>query len=97
MVRIRKIIMANEDRKLTLKEASRRGGLKTLERYGKNFFAEMGRKGSEVRLRKYGPDYYKMIGKKGGDATLAKYGIEYLRNLRRSRQSPEGEESKDVK
>ena len=48
-----KIKNQRENQSLTVVEAGRRGGQKTLERYGIEYFREIGRKGGEVTTRKY--------------------------------------------
>jgi|SRR5215470_10829997 len=50
-------------------ESARRGGEAVREKYGREFFQQIGRKGgSEVRLR-HGADFYSEIGGKGGCST----------------------------
>jgi len=55
---------------MTRADAGRKGGLKTKERYGPNFFQEIGRKGGKkgglTTKERYGADFYRTIGRKGG-------------------------------
>lgn len=56
--------------KMSRSEAGKLGGKKTLEKYGNDFFKEIGRKGGEKGGKKtyerYGKNFYEKIGKKGG-------------------------------
>lgn len=52
---------------MTVREAGRRGGEKTAETHGHEFYEEIGRKGGETTKEEYGPEFYKEIGKKGGE------------------------------
>ncbi|MFH0903473.1 MAG: KGG domain-containing protein [Pseudomonadota bacterium] len=55
---------------LTVREAGRRGGQKggqtTKERYGHEFYEEIGRKGGETVRDTRGHEFYEEIGRKGG-------------------------------
>lgn len=57
-------------RKMTRAEAGRKGGLSTKNRYGEDYFSEIGRmggkKGGESTKRRYGVEFYQEIGRKGG-------------------------------
>ena len=52
--------------KMTVAEAGKRGGLKTSETHGREFYKEIGRKGGEKVLEQCGPEFYSEIGSKGG-------------------------------
>jgi uncharacterized protein len=56
--------------KLTVKEAGKKGGTATSDKYGHGFYQEIGqkggKKGGETVKAKYGHDFYVDIGKKGG-------------------------------
>lgn len=56
--------------KMSRAEAGRRGGLKTKERHGREYFGRIGRlggrKGGESTKRRYGVEFYRAIGRKGG-------------------------------
>lgn len=62
--------MEAERNKMTREEAGRKGGLSTKQRYGKNYFAEIGRmggkKGGDTTKRRHGVEFFQQIGKKGG-------------------------------
>jgi len=59
---------------MSVSEAGRKGGLSTRERYGPEFYEEIGKKGGQVGGRKggettkakYGSPFYEEIGHKGG-------------------------------
>jgi general stress protein YciG len=51
---------------MTVKEAGRKGGLKTAATHGREFYEEIGRKGGKKLFGKYGPEFYSEIGRKGG-------------------------------
>ncbi|MGH2830860.1 MAG: hypothetical protein ACRDJM_10295 [Actinomycetota bacterium] len=56
--------------KISRAEAGRRGGLKTKERHGSEYFGRIGRlggrKGGESTKQRYGVEFYRAIGRKGG-------------------------------
>jgi general stress protein YciG len=56
---------------MTVKEAGHKGGEKTAETHGKEFYQEIGEKGGhkggEKVKEKYGPEFYSKIGHKGGE------------------------------
>ena len=64
--------MADERRKgmMTVEEAGRMGGQKggrrTAETHGREFYEEIGRKGGEKVSTNRGPEFYSEIGHKGG-------------------------------
>ncbi len=55
---------------MTVSEAGRRGGEKTAETHGHEFYEEIGRmggqKGGETTSERYGHEFYEEIGHKGG-------------------------------
>ncbi len=51
---------------MTTREAGRKGGKTTAQRYGPEFYEEIGRKGGQAVSEKYGPEFYGEIGRKGG-------------------------------
>ncbi|MGI8426123.1 MAG: hypothetical protein ACR2FO_03565 [Actinomycetota bacterium] len=57
-------------RKMSRAEAGRKGGLSTKQRYGEDYFSQIGRmggkKGGETTKQKYGLEFYQEIGRKGG-------------------------------
>ncbi len=52
---------------MTVEEAGRKGGEKTSETHGKEFYEDIGRKGGETTSEEKGPEFYKEIGHKGGE------------------------------
>ena len=53
-------------RKMTVAEAGKKGGEKTAETHGREFYEEIGRKGGEKVSEERGPEFYSEIGTKGG-------------------------------
>jgi general stress protein YciG len=55
---------------MSVREAGHKGGETTSERYGPEFYSEIGHKGGEIGgnkvKEKYGPEFYSEIGHKGG-------------------------------
>ncbi|MCL6630286.1 MAG: hypothetical protein ACPL7O_05385 [Armatimonadota bacterium] len=51
---------------MTVSEAGRRGGKKTAETHGHEFYEEIGKKGGETTSERYGTPFYEEIGHKGG-------------------------------
>lgn len=60
-----------EKGKMTVQEAGHKGGERTAETHGHEFYSEIGHKGGEkggeAVKEKYGPEFYSEIGKKGGE------------------------------
>ncbi|MDI6816705.1 MAG: hypothetical protein QME41_05890 [Actinomycetota bacterium] len=60
--------------KMTVSEAGRKGGKATSEKYGRQFYEEIGEKGGKIggpkggraTKEKYGHGFYEKIGHKGG-------------------------------
>lgn len=52
---------------ITVSEAGRRGGEKTAETHGHEFYEEIGKKGGETTSEKHGREFYEEIGHKGGE------------------------------
>lgn len=61
-------------KELSHKEISKRGGRKTLERHGRDFFVKIGRRGGITNKKNHGPDYYKELSAAGVAARQAKRG-----------------------
>jgi general stress protein YciG len=59
-----------EGGEMSVREAGRKGGEKTSETHGPEFYSEIGHKGGEkggeVTKQRYGPEFYSEIGHKGG-------------------------------
>ncbi len=55
---------------MSVREAGRKGGERTAETHGPEFYSEIGQKGGEkggeVTKQRYGPEFYSEIGHKGG-------------------------------
>jgi len=51
---------------MTVSEAGKRGGERTAETHGHDFYEEIGKKGGETTSEKYGTPFYEEIGHKGG-------------------------------
>ncbi len=62
--------MPETDSRMTRADAGRKGGQTTKQRYGPDFFQEIGRKGGKkgglTTKQRYGPEFYRAIGRKGG-------------------------------
>ncbi|HOX41063.1 MAG TPA: KGG domain-containing protein [bacterium] len=58
----------NEEDKgrMSVSEAGKKGGKKTAQTHGHDFYQEIGRKGGETTSREHGPNFYSEIGHKGG-------------------------------
>jgi general stress protein YciG len=61
--------MAEKEKKggMTVREAGHKGGEKTAETHGKEFYEEIGKKGGEKVAEEKGPEFYSKIGHKGGE------------------------------
>jgi general stress protein YciG len=51
---------------MTVSEAGKKGGTRTSQTHGHDFYQEIGRKGGETTSREHGPEFYQEIGHKGG-------------------------------
>jgi general stress protein YciG len=63
-------IMAEKEEKkgsMTVREAGHKGGEKTAETHGKEFYQQIGHKGGEKVAEEKGPGFYSRIGHKGGE------------------------------
>ncbi len=62
--------LSEEPKKMSRAEAGRKGGLRTKERHGEDYFGRIGRmggkKGGESTKQRYGVEFYRTIGRKGG-------------------------------
>ena len=58
--------MANEKGQMSVGEAGKKGGMKTRETHGHDFYQQIGRKGGETTSKEHGPGFYQQIGRKGG-------------------------------
>ena len=51
---------------MTVQEAGKKGGRRTRESHGREFYQQIGQKGGETTSREHGPSFYQEIGHKGG-------------------------------
>ena len=51
---------------MTVEEAGQKGGTRTSETHGRDFYEAIGHKGGEKTSEKHGPEFYRQIGHKGG-------------------------------
>ena len=58
--------MQNNKGQMSVQEAGRKGGTKTRESHGHDFYQKIGRMGGETTSREHGPEFYEEIGHKGG-------------------------------
>jgi len=62
--------MPEEKSEMTVSEAGKRGGERTAETHGHEFYEQIGkkggRKGGETTAERYGHEFYEEIGHKGG-------------------------------
>ncbi|MDA8218008.1 MAG: hypothetical protein M0Z94_10370 [Dehalococcoidales bacterium] len=59
--------MANNRKEpMTVREAGRKGGETTSNKYGRGFYEQIGRKGGETVSNKYGHEHFEEIGHLGG-------------------------------
>ncbi len=60
------------EKKLNHEQIARKGGMKILKKYGKEFYSKMGKKGARAKLKKYGTEYFKKMSLLGVAARKAK-------------------------
>lgn len=62
--------MKKDKPNMTVSQAGKKGGEKTAETHGHEFYQEIGKKGGqkggETTAQKYGHEFYEEIGQKGG-------------------------------
>ena len=55
---------------MSVSEAGKRGGERTAQTHGHEFYEEIGKKGGQkggmTTFKRYGPEFYEEIGRKGG-------------------------------
>ncbi|HEY8170355.1 MAG TPA: hypothetical protein VIH24_04555 [Candidatus Limnocylindria bacterium] len=51
---------------MSVREAGRKGGNTTRDRYGSDFFQEIGSKGGKTVSERYSSEHFREIGRKGG-------------------------------
>jgi general stress protein YciG len=52
---------------MSVKDAGHKGGEKTAETHGREFYEEIGHKGGEKTAETHGKEFYEEIGHKGGE------------------------------
>jgi uncharacterized protein len=60
-------------------EEAKAGGNAVKEKYGSEYYSQLGRRGGARMRELYGADHYQRIGKKGGMATRERLGVEHYR------------------
>jgi general stress protein YciG len=55
-----------ESEAMSVREAGRKGGSTTRDRYGSDFFQEIGAKGGRTVSERYSSEHFREIGRKGG-------------------------------
>jgi general stress protein YciG len=75
---------------MTVSEAGHKGGEKTAETHGHEFYEEIGHKGGEKTAETHGHEFYEEIGHKGGEIGGPKGG-EKVRRLIEEGKRAEGE------
>lgn len=58
--------MPNQKGQMSVQEAGQKGGARTRETHGHDFYQKIGRMGGETTSREHGPEFYEQIGHKGG-------------------------------
>ena len=56
----------DEPEAMSVREAGRKGGNTTRDRYGSEFFQEIGAKGGRTVSERYSNEHFREIGRKGG-------------------------------
>lgn len=70
---------------MNVNEAGRVGGLKVKEKYGEDYFKELGRKGGKARAAKH-PEKIKEFGSIGGKKVFKKYGVGHFKMIRQKKE-----------
>ena len=68
------LAVKSEERKMTMQEASRKGGEKVARERGPEFYSRIGRKGGEKVAEERGLEFYREIRRKGGESRGNKNG-----------------------
>ncbi len=56
----------NDNGNMSVREAGRKGGKTTRQRYGAEFYQEIGQKGGKAVSERYSHEHFQAIGRKGG-------------------------------
>ncbi len=73
----------NSKQKMTVAEAGRKGGKKTAQTHGADFYKSIGKKGGTSRKEALGHQGYVAMGQKGGEVVKQKYGPEFYQEIGR--------------
>jgi general stress protein YciG len=57
---------SQDEGNMSVREAGRKGGRTTRQRYGAEFFQEIGAKGGKAVSERYSNEHFREIGRKGG-------------------------------
>lgn len=72
--------LTDEEREVMAK-MGRKGGLRCMEKHGKEHFQRIGKMGGEENARRRSLTWYQKLGALGGKAVLEKYGKEFFENM----------------
>jgi general stress protein YciG len=62
-------------------EAARRGGRAAAEKYGSEFYRQIGKKGGAEAKARYGSEHFARIGRRGGETTRARLGLDHYARI----------------
>ncbi len=81
----------------TASEPSKHGGQAVRDKYGLDFFAQIGKRGGQTVKERRGPEFYAQIGKRGGESTKKKYGADFYSQIGRKGGSTTRKPKAEVK
>ena len=67
----------------TVSEPAKHGGQAVRDKYGLDFFAQIGKIGGQTVKERRGPEFYAQIGRQGGESTKKKYGSDFYSQIGR--------------
>ena len=79
---------------MTVRKAGQKGGEKTAETHGREFYQEIGKKGGAKTSETHGPEFYQRIGQKGGEIGGHKGG-QKVKDLIEAGKQAEGKSSNE--
>jgi general stress protein YciG len=62
---------------------AKHGGQAVRDKYGLDFFAQIGKRGGQTVKERRGPEFYAQIGRRGGESTKQKYGSDFYSEIGR--------------
>jgi general stress protein YciG len=62
---------------------AKHGGQAVRDKYGLDFFAQIGKRGGQTVKERRGPEFYAQIGRRGGESTKQKYGSNFYSEIGR--------------